>query len=201
MRPNVYATSMKMKIAVGIALVVFWVTIAGILIANRIDSNKSAQSSSTQTDTRLATFTIEEVARHNSRSDCWIIISGDVYDVTSFIGAHPGGPDILSAQCGKDATTAFETQGGEGAHSAAAHMQRDTLKIGQLASSASLSSTSQDQNQNSALPPAIVLSRYPGATIISSEQQDDEHRYTISVNGQCREIRIKDGAISRDRDC
>ena len=32
----------------------------------------------------------KEVAEHNSREDCWVIIHGRAYDVTEFLPEHPG---------------------------------------------------------------------------------------------------------------
>jgi cytochrome b involved in lipid metabolism len=54
-------------------------------------------------------YTMEEVAKHSTKEDCWLLISGKVYDVTKNIGVHPGGEAILQG-CGKDATTLFETR-------------------------------------------------------------------------------------------
>ena len=54
-------------------------------------------------------FSMEEIAKHNSKEDCWLLISGKVYNVTKNIGVHPGGAAILEG-CGKDATTLFETR-------------------------------------------------------------------------------------------
>ncbi len=34
--------------------------------------------------------TKEEVKKHNSAADCWIIINDRVYDVTQFVPRHPG---------------------------------------------------------------------------------------------------------------
>ena len=52
-------------------------------------------------------LTVDQVAAHNSESDCWIIIDGVVYDVTKFMKAHPGGKGILLQYAGKDVTNEF----------------------------------------------------------------------------------------------
>merc|ERR1711998_719445 len=36
-------------------------------------------------------LTMANIAKHNTRDDCWIIVDGKAYDVTKFIDAHPGG--------------------------------------------------------------------------------------------------------------
>jgi L-lactate dehydrogenase (cytochrome) len=50
-----------------------------------------------------------EVARHNSRESCWIIIAGFAYDVTEFLGEHPGGAAIILKYAGQDATEVYES--------------------------------------------------------------------------------------------
>ena len=49
-----------------------------------------------------------EASVHNRPNDLYIIIRGVVYDVTSFLDFHPGGPKALLQFAGNDATTAFE---------------------------------------------------------------------------------------------
>ncbi|PSC74877.1 B5 [Micractinium conductrix] len=54
-----------------------------------------------------------EVATHNAADDCWIVISGKVYDITGWLPYHPGGEMPLLAQCSRDATAAFNMQHSE----------------------------------------------------------------------------------------
>ncbi|XP_038891897.1 cytochrome b5-like [Benincasa hispida] len=53
-------------------------------------------------------FSLKEVAEHNNHKDCWLIISGKVYDVTKFLEDHPGGDDVMLSATGKDAIDDFE---------------------------------------------------------------------------------------------
>jgi len=55
-------------------------------------------------------YTREEVSRHNTQEDCWIIIHGKVYNITSWVEQHPGGAIIL-ANAGGDSTHMFEEMG------------------------------------------------------------------------------------------
>ncbi|KAI0848762.1 FMN-dependent dehydrogenase-domain-containing protein [Daldinia vernicosa] len=48
-----------------------------------------------------------ELAKHNTPSSCWIVVSGKVYDVTPYLRDHPGGPAILVKNGGTDATVEF----------------------------------------------------------------------------------------------
>ncbi|KAF8473133.1 L-lactate dehydrogenase [Kalaharituber pfeilii] len=49
-----------------------------------------------------------EVAKHNSKDSCWVIVHGRAYDVTEFLPEHPGGSKIILKYAGKDATEEFE---------------------------------------------------------------------------------------------
>lgn len=51
-----------------------------------------------------------EIAKHNMKSDCWLLINDKVYNITSYFGSHPGGSRTMSETCGKDATNAYYTQ-------------------------------------------------------------------------------------------
>lgn len=56
-------------------------------------------------------FTREEVARHRFEYDCWMVVKGKAYDVTSVLLAHPGGIECLMDCAGVDATVAFDDVG------------------------------------------------------------------------------------------
>jgi L-lactate dehydrogenase (cytochrome) len=49
----------------------------------------------------------EEVAKHNTRDDCWCVINGQVYNLTDFLNEHPGGAAIILKYAGKDGSKAF----------------------------------------------------------------------------------------------
>merc|ERR1712048_1085328 len=52
-------------------------------------------------------YTMEEVAKHTTKTDCWVVVSGQVLDVTKFLGEHPGGELAILTFAGKDATEEF----------------------------------------------------------------------------------------------
>jgi cytochrome b involved in lipid metabolism len=71
-------------------------------------------------------FTLEEISKHNTPLDMWLVVDNDVYDVTAFQHEHPGGAKseyiyllcrpqlirayllVLSGVGGKDATKKFD---------------------------------------------------------------------------------------------
>jgi len=52
-------------------------------------------------------YTLEEVSKHTSKTDCWVVVSGQVLNVTSFLKDHPGGELAILTFAGKDATAEF----------------------------------------------------------------------------------------------
>ncbi|KAG7097375.1 hypothetical protein E1B28_004725 [Marasmius oreades] len=56
--------------------------------------------------------TYEELKEHNTKDQLWVLISGQVYDVTKWLDEHPGGDEVILAEAGaRDATEAFEDVG------------------------------------------------------------------------------------------
>lgn len=40
-------------------------------------------------------LTGQEVAKHSTQEDCWVVVHGKAYDVTEFLPEHPGGMKII----------------------------------------------------------------------------------------------------------
>jgi len=75
-------------------------------------STSGSASSSTGAKT---TFTMAEVATHNTAASCYSAINGGVYNLTSWISQHPGGQNAIKGLCGVDGSAAFNNQhGGSG---------------------------------------------------------------------------------------
>merc|ERR1719326_2345969 len=52
-------------------------------------------------------YTMEEVAKHTTKDSCWVVVAGQVLDVTKFLKEHPGGELAILTFGGKDATEEF----------------------------------------------------------------------------------------------
>ncbi|KAF4456771.1 hypothetical protein F53441_1207 [Fusarium austroafricanum] len=46
-------------------------------------------------------FTREEIEKHNTQDDCWLVVEGKVYDATSVLDWHPGGAAAILGHAGK----------------------------------------------------------------------------------------------------
>lgn len=98
--------------------------------ANTVSQSATPAPSAQTTQTASSGgYTMAQVATHNSASSCYTAINGSVYDLTSFIYKHPGGPGAILSLCGTDGTAAFMAQhGGQGRP----ERELATLKIGTL---------------------------------------------------------------------
>ena len=77
----------------------------------------------------LDRYTAEEVAVHNTATDCWTIVNGFVYDVTTFAGRHPAGSSAIKEMCGVNATEDYLDEH-DGQREPSEWLE--TLKIGRL---------------------------------------------------------------------
>lgn len=51
--------------------------------------------------------TASELEQHNTATDCWIAIHGNVYDLTNYARRHPGGAQVVTIFAGTDATAGY----------------------------------------------------------------------------------------------
>ncbi|WP_376695376.1 cytochrome b5 domain-containing protein [Wenzhouxiangella sp. EGI_FJ10305] len=80
-----------------------------------------------------ATYSLAEVAEHDTLDDCWMAIEGTVYDFTDYIDQHPTPPSVLESWCGKEATHGMRTKGYGSDHSERAWQMAEQYRIGKLA--------------------------------------------------------------------
>lgn len=84
----------------------------------------------TKTETPGApTYTMDEVATHNSATSCYTVMSGKVYDLTMWVAMHPGGKTAILSLCGVDGTERFNKKHGSDSKP---NTTLDRFKIGTL---------------------------------------------------------------------
>lgn len=111
---------MKLKTVTAIALFIFVAFFAGLLVLPQDFLSSVTQKMQTQNtvpgnvDT-LNTLSgvpgvmlsLEEIAKHNTATDCYLIVNNGVYSVATFIEQHPGGRQKILDMCGKEASKIF----------------------------------------------------------------------------------------------
>jgi cytochrome b involved in lipid metabolism len=74
-----------------------------------VSSPAAAKPSVTPTAaaTVAAGYTMAQVKANKSAAKCWSVINDNVYDLTAWINAHPGGAGAIISLCGTDGTQGF----------------------------------------------------------------------------------------------
>jgi hypothetical protein len=86
--------------------------------APKVSATPAAQASPTPTEptpsptpspevTTQSEYTMANVKRNNSAASCWSLINGNVYNLTTWINSHPGGPSAIRGICGVDGSSSF----------------------------------------------------------------------------------------------
>jgi cytochrome b involved in lipid metabolism len=76
----------------------------------------------------VPTYTLAEVAQHKTNGDYWFAIHNKVYNVSAFLGEHPGGMEPLKQHSGTDASKAFDEVG----HTHDAKTKLKRMYVGEL---------------------------------------------------------------------
>ncbi len=56
------------------------------------------------------TYTIAQVKAHAKTAKCWSVVNGKVYNLTPWVAKHPGGPEVITAMCGRDSNCGVQGQ-------------------------------------------------------------------------------------------
>ena len=77
----------------------------------KVAATPTAKATPTPTPSATqAGYTMADVKKANTRAKCWSAIDGNVYDLTAWISAHPGGASAITFLCGTDGSNAFKAQ-------------------------------------------------------------------------------------------
>lgn len=79
-----------------------------------------------------AAFSMAEIAAHDTLEDCWMVIEGEVYDISDYVPRHPAPPGVLEPWCGREATEGMRTKGEDSDHSQRAWRMLGRYRIGVL---------------------------------------------------------------------
>jgi cytochrome b involved in lipid metabolism len=69
-------------------------------------------TSTASTTPKPTGITLAQVAEHNSRTSCWSVVHGNVYNLTSWIPNHPGGEQRILGMCGVDGSQDYDEEHG-----------------------------------------------------------------------------------------
>jgi len=165
-----------MKKIILISLFVFWSVAAVILTVGLITPEKNSSPSQSPAPSGLidqglldsggVTLTATEIARHNSISDCWMIINNKVYSLTSYFDQHPGGTSTILPYCGKDGTVGFDTKDKNRSHSQSAQNLLANYYIGDFGQvlSGAIASPSQSSQPTPSSSSSQIATPPPIAT-------------------------------------
>ncbi len=103
---------------------------ASVQSAAQVPASPQPSAPVPQTAPSATTFTMAQIATHNSAASCYSAINGSVYNLTSFVSRHPGGSAAIKSLCGVDGTAAYNGQHGGSGRPAS---ELASLKIGVVA--------------------------------------------------------------------
>ena len=117
-------------------IAIFIIMVFGIMtIVMFLLNNADTKKLTTPVTMGMRQISGDELMSHTTREDCWILIHGYVYDVTTYASRHPG-EEVIFDGCGKDATDLFEKRwmGSGTPHSEEARQLLGKYKIGTMES-------------------------------------------------------------------
>lgn len=111
---------------------IFWVVVASFWLINFLLPQEPVLAVSAVVEPVDKSYTLTEVAGHGGEDECWMVIEGQVYDITAYLPDHPSEPEFVLPWCGKEATQAWKTKSKGRPHSARANQLLAKYRIGKL---------------------------------------------------------------------
>lgn len=157
---------MKSKYLVGIFLFGFWMVgtaliTAGLLSRNQVTSVATCALPLVNNPTSAPlVLSATEVAKHNTASDCWSIVNGKVYNLTSLVATHSGGSQQILNDCGRDGSVGFNTKYQGTPHSGGAQSMMKSYYLGDLGATLKPTQASSEVgNAPTVVTPATPISK------------------------------------------
>ncbi|NTW22955.1 hypothetical protein HGA34_05480 [Candidatus Falkowbacteria bacterium] len=119
---------------------------AAPLAAAKVETAPLVSKASAPTSNGVA-LTSAEISKHNSISSCWLVVSGKIYDVSSYLNKHPAGARAITPYCGKEATAAFSGTNGGHVHSSYAWTLLGKFYVGTVGQQSTASAVEQAAQQ------------------------------------------------------
>jgi cytochrome b involved in lipid metabolism len=174
----------------GIALIIF-ILVVGTVFAigfiyppNQSTTSGDIPQKEPGQNTASKTFSLADAALHNLRTDCWLVIDNKIYDVSLYLGSHPGGQRNITSRCGTEVTGVFAS-----IHSNFAWNLLNKYFVANV-SSANSSNSEQSATKNLAKISDAVMQLYPGAEVIRVKPKKDFYIAKIIHNGILSEIHL-----------
>ncbi|WEW59680.1 nitrate reductase [Emydomyces testavorans] len=145
-------------------------------------------------------FTREEIEKHNSEDDCWIVINGKVYDATSVLSWHPGGKAPILGHAGKVHTETTEEF--ESIHDDYAEKKLSECVIGVVTDKAKAymkkqkEKAAKDAAASSQKPgdTALIRKRWIQVKLIKTEHlSEDTQRYKFALPEGAKSLGLRTG--------
>jgi len=158
---------------------------------NSSASNINA-GSNTNTQSNNNTLTVENIAKHSTPNDCYLIIKQNVYDVSSYIFLHPGGRGTITSRCGEEVTGIFAS-----IHSNFAWDLLGRYLVGSVQTESTTTATDSNAQQNLDTIQSKITETYPQAEIVNIKPRSSSYVAKIIDNGKLKELHIdKSGKIT-----
>lgn len=152
-------------------------------------SNPKVNLASRNKNESTKVFKYPDVSNHNTRKDCYLIISGNVYNISSYISYHPGGSKTIVSRCGKEVTSIFAK-----IHSNRAWDLLKRYKIGVVSTK-----NKNDTEQTLSTISSLLQKQKPGAEIIKITPKNDFYIAKVNYQNKLYEIHIdKNGKIFKE---